>query len=88
MGSRVGKQQKCKGPSGIEYKMVKAMKDRGAAAKSSIKSFNSIIMKFSKIDATFEKVRFTFKRFGNVPSSSLFADGYLSWCMIFFVAKL
>jgi calcium-binding protein CML len=64
MGSRVGKQQKSKGPLGIEFKMVKAMKDRGAVAKSSMKSFNSIIMKFSKIDATFEKVRSTFKQFG------------------------
>lgn len=64
MGSRVAKQQKLTSASSIEMRMVNAMRERGAAGKSSIKAFNSIIMKFPKIDATFEKVRVTFRRFG------------------------
>lgn len=71
MGSKVGKQKKLNGPSPIELRMVNAMRERGAAGKSSIKAFNSIIMKFPKIDATFEKVRVTFRRFDKDGSGTI-----------------
>ena len=65
MGSMLGKHRKNVGLSKLEKKMINAMKQRGATRKSSLKSFNSIIMKFATIDKTFEDVRDTFRKFGN-----------------------
>ena len=64
MGSMLGKHRKNVGLSKLEKKMVNAMKERRASGKSSLKSFNSIIMKFATIDKTFEDVRESFRKFG------------------------
>ncbi|KAH7432014.1 hypothetical protein KP509_07G004700 [Ceratopteris richardii] len=69
--SKSAKQQKINTPSTIEARMVAAMRERWAAGKSSIKAFNSIIMKFPKIDATFEKVRGTFRKFDKDNSGTI-----------------
>ncbi|MCO5558615.1 hypothetical protein L7F22_012201 [Adiantum nelumboides] len=69
--SRSVKQPKLNTPSSIEARMVNAMRERGAAGKSSIKAFNSIIMKFPKIDACFEKVRVTFRKFDKDGSGTI-----------------
>lgn len=61
MGLTFGKHSKSHGLSKIEKRIVSGMKERGASGKSSLKSFNSIIMQFSKFDRTFEAVRGTFK---------------------------
>jgi hypothetical protein len=64
MGSILGKQEKNHELSMLEKKMVKAMKERRASGRSSLKSFNSIIMKFATIDKTFEDLRDSFRKFG------------------------
>ena len=64
MGSVLGKQGKSRELSTLEKKMVNAMKERRASGKTSLKSFNSIIMKFATIDKTFEDVRDSFRKFG------------------------
>ncbi|KAI5069351.1 hypothetical protein GOP47_0015652 [Adiantum capillus-veneris] len=71
MVSRSVKQPKLNTPSSIEARMVNAMRERGAAGKSPIKAFNSIIMKFPKIDACFEKVRVTFRKFDKDGSGTI-----------------
>ncbi|EFJ12275.1 hypothetical protein SELMODRAFT_425580 [Selaginella moellendorffii] len=50
----------------VEKRLVKALQQRAAAAKSSVKSFDAILMKFSKIDMAFDQVRDVFKRFASV----------------------
>lgn len=71
MGLIFGKQGKGRGLSKIEKKMVNAMKERAASGKSSLKSFNSIIMKFPKIDKTFEDVRDSFRTFDKNGNGAL-----------------
>eukprot|EP00250_Pteridium_aquilinum_P016531 c23144_g4_i1 orf=206-1027(-) len=71
MGVIIGKLSKGHGLSKIEKKMVNAMKERGACGKSSLKTFNSIIMMFPKIDKTFEAVRDTFRRFDKNGNGTL-----------------
>jgi calcium-binding protein CML len=55
-------------PSKIERRMVKAMAEKAQSGQFSLKSFNSIIMKFHKIDESFEAVRIVFRKYGIVPT--------------------
>ncbi|KAH9311907.1 hypothetical protein KI387_026942, partial [Taxus chinensis] len=55
--------RKTTAPSTIEQKMVDALRKRAASGGSSLKSFNSVIMRFHKIDESFEKVRDVFRKF-------------------------
>eukprot|EP00249_Psilotum_nudum_P013749 c24487_g1_i2 orf=496-1161(-) len=71
MGAILGKRRKCAEPSKIEKRMVQAMVQKSAAGKSSLKSFNSIIMKFPKIDETFENVRGMFEKFDKDGSGTI-----------------
>lgn len=47
----------------LEAKMVEAMQMR-ASGGSTMKSFNSIILKFPKIDKSFRKCKSIFEQFG------------------------
>ncbi|KAI5067310.1 hypothetical protein GOP47_0017838 [Adiantum capillus-veneris] len=71
MGVIFGKHSKGRGLSKIERRMINAMKEKGASGKSSVKTFNSIIMMFPRIDKTFEAVRDTFKRFDKNGNGTL-----------------
>lgn len=51
-------------PSKIDMRMIQAMVEKAQSKNLTIKSFNSIIMKFPKIDESFEEVRSVFKTFG------------------------
>jgi calcium-binding protein CML len=72
MGGAVGKAgspQKAWIPeTKIETKVVEAMRRRETHG-SSIKSFNSIILKFPKIDESLRKCKATFEQFGKSPVS-------------------
>lgn len=49
--------------SNLELKMVEALKKRAISGNCTVKTFNSVIMKFPKIDESFEKVRVVFKKY-------------------------
>lgn len=51
--------------SKLEAKMVEAMQRR-ASEGTSVKSFNSIIMKFPKIDESLQKCKSIFEQFGEL----------------------
>lgn len=53
----------------LEIKIVEAMQQR-ASKGTSIKSFNSIILKFPKIDTNLRKCRVTFQQFGECEIAS------------------
>ncbi|KAG0557661.1 hypothetical protein KC19_11G147500 [Ceratodon purpureus] len=50
-------------PTKIDMQMTQAMTERAQSGHFTIKSFNSIIMKFPKIDESFGEVRSVFKKF-------------------------
>ncbi|KAJ7537289.1 hypothetical protein O6H91_12G106700 [Diphasiastrum complanatum] len=56
--------------SKIEKRMVEAMKQR-ATVGATLKSFNSILVKFPKIDNSFEEVRTVFKKFDKDGSGKI-----------------
>lgn len=53
-------------PTKIDMQMTQAMTERAQSGHFTIKSFNSIIMKFPKIDESFGEVRSVFKKFGKM----------------------
>lgn len=66
MGGMIGKTETVKQTtqvSKLEAEMVNAMQRR-AAEGSSMKSFNSLILKFPKIDENLKKCRSIFQQFG------------------------
>lgn len=66
MGGAVAKQNLPKAlmpEKKLETKIVEAMKQRESKG-TSIKSFNSIILKFPKIDMSLRKCKATFQQFG------------------------
>lgn len=66
MGGSFGKgdaSKACITETKLETKMVEAMQRR-ASKGSSMKSFNSIILKFPKIDESLRKCKDIFKQFG------------------------
>ncbi|RRT71872.1 hypothetical protein B296_00018440, partial [Ensete ventricosum] len=56
--------------SKLEAKMVEAMQRR-ASEGTSVKSFNSIIMKFPKIDESLQKCKSIFEQFGELCKSRM-----------------
>lgn len=66
MGGAVTKQNLSKAlmpEKKLEMKIVEAMQQRESKG-TSIKSFNSIILKFPKIDTSLRKCKATFQQFG------------------------
>lgn len=67
MGGALGKGESPKNAwipeTKLEAKMVEAMQKRESHG-SSVKSFNTIILKFPKIDESFGKCKAIFKQFG------------------------
>lgn len=66
MGGSLGKKESSKNYSSeskLDAKMVETMRRR-AAQGSSMKSFNTIILKFPKIDESFKKCKTIFEQFG------------------------
>ena len=53
----------------LEAKMVEAMQRRESQG-SSVKSFNTIILKFPKIDESLRKCKAIFEQFGRFPHQS------------------
>ena len=63
----------------VEAKVVEAMRRRETHG-SSIKSFNSIILKFPKIDESFRNCKATFEQFGKSSVSlCIFSSLYISF---------
>lgn len=65
MGGVIGKGE-CHRETKLEAKIMEAMQRREAVG-CTIKSFNSIILKFPKIDESFRKCKATFQDFGKYP---------------------
>ena len=67
MGNAIGKGESAKKgwipETKLEAKMVEAMQRRESQG-SSVKSFNTIILKFPKIDESFRKCKAIFEQFG------------------------
>lgn len=67
MGGAIGKGESPKASwipeTKLEAKMVEAMQRRESQG-SSVKSFNTIILKFPKIDESFRKCKAIFEQFG------------------------
>lgn len=61
-------------PSNLELKMVEALKKRATSGKSTVKNFNSVIMKFHKIDESFDKVRIVFKKYDKDSNGTIDLD--------------
>lgn len=61
-------------PSNLELKMVEALKKRAISGNCTVKTFNSVIMKFPKIDESFEKVRVVFKKYDKDSSGKIDLD--------------
>lgn len=61
-------------PSNLELKMVEALKKRATSGKCTVKTFNSVIMKFPKIDESFEKVRVVFKKYDKDSNAKIDFD--------------
>ncbi|CAL5023396.1 unnamed protein product [Urochloa decumbens] len=57
----------------LERKMVEAMQQR-ALKGTSVKSFNSVIMKFPKIDESLRNCRSIFQQFGPLPAAAFDED--------------
>ncbi|KAL0328608.1 UNVERIFIED_CONTAM: putative calcium-binding protein CML21 [Sesamum calycinum] len=75
MGGVVGRDESRKAlmqETKLEAKIIEAVRKREAQG-SSMKSFNSIILKFPKIDESFRKCKTTFEEFGKY--SSIDEDG-------------
>jgi calcium-binding protein CML len=68
--------------SKLETKMVEAMQQR-AAHGTSVKSFNTIIMKFPKIDESLRKCKTIFEQFGELFNPDLPASASHSPYIIF-----
>lgn len=62
----------------LEAKMVEAMQRRESHG-SSVKSFNTIILKFPKIDESLRKCKAIFEQFGRFP---LPIYSFLNWAFI------
>jgi len=63
MGGALGKVELPTPETKLEAKMVEAMQKR-ASKGTSVRSFNTIILKFPKIDASFRKCKAIFEEFG------------------------
>jgi len=74
MGGKTSKFQifwRTAAPSKLEQKMVEAMRKKAISGGSTLKSFNSIIMRFPKIDESFENARNVFQKFDKDSSGTI-----------------
>ncbi|CAM6081941.1 unnamed protein product [Calypogeia fissa] len=79
MGAKSSTHGKAAESSKITKRMVEAMAERAKRGQSTIKTFNSIILKFPKIDEAFEAVKTVFKKF-DVDRSGTIDLGELRTC--------
>ncbi|CAM6103084.1 unnamed protein product [Calypogeia fissa] len=79
MGAKSSTHGKAAESSKITKRMVEAMAERAKRGQSTIKTFDSIILKFPKIDEAFEAVKTVFKKF-DVDRSGTIDLGELRTC--------
>ena len=64
-------------PTKIDMWMMQAIAKKAQSGHFTIKSFNSVIMKFPKIDESFEEVRNVFKKYGKKYILRIFCYVYI-----------
>ncbi|KAH9311412.1 hypothetical protein KI387_026447, partial [Taxus chinensis] len=74
IGSRFSIFKQPSKPSNLELKMVEVTKKRAASGERSLKSFNSVIMKFPKIDESFKKLKSVFQKIDDDSNGTIDLD--------------